>query len=284
LFLETILASKKAEVAERARERPLTVLERAAAEAGPCRPFLEALQSPGLSVIAEIKRASPSKGPIRADLDPASLARQYEAGGCACVSVLTDLLYFGAREKDLPSARAAVSVPVLRKDFLLAEYQLWESRAMGADAVLLIVAALEPRRLETLIRLSADLGMSQLVEVHDEAELRTALDAGATIIGVNNRDLRSFQVDLETTRRLMPMLPSGVTSVSESGITGPREAGAVRSWGADALLVGESLVTSHDPVRLIRELRIGARSDPDFRITKAFRESGSVEARAVVEG
>lgn len=258
MFLDVILADKQREVAEREAVRPLDVLERMAASANPCRDFQHALQKPGLSVIAEIKRASPSRGPIRPDLNALALAMEYEAGGCAVISVLTDGPHFGARDGDLPGARAAVSIPVLRKDFLTCEYQLWESRALGADAVLLIVAALERHALRRLISLSEKLGMCPLVEVHRQDEVEAAVDAGARVFGINNRDLHSFRVDLETTRRLRPMIPPGGVTISESGILGPAEAALVRSWGADAVLVGEALVSSPNPGDLIREMRSGS--------------------------
>jgi indole-3-glycerol phosphate synthase len=254
VFLDAILASKRTEVAERRQSHPLGVLEAIAEHANQPRNFLGAIRAPGLSVIAEIKRASPSKGPIRPDLDPPALAREYEAGGCSAISVLTDGLHFGAREGDLRAASGAVSVPVLRKDFLIDEYQLWESRAMGADAVLLIVAAMNRQNLRRLVTLSGELGMCPLVEVHAEAEVEGALDAGAQLIGINNRDLRTFRVDLETTRRLKPLIPPTVAVVSESGIAGARDAALVRSWGVDAVLVGEALVSSGNPANLIEAL------------------------------
>lgn len=213
-------------------------------------------------MIAEIKRASPSKGPIRPDLDAQALARGYETGGCSALSVLTDGPHFGALEGDLPAARAAVSIPVLRKDFLISEYQLWESRALGADAVLLIVAALERQTLRRLISLAVELGMCPLVEVHAEDEVEAAVEAGARVIGINNRDLRTFRVDLETTQRLRTMIPPEIAVISESGISGPSEAAVVRSWGVDAVLVGEALVRSADPAALIRSLT-GASAAPD---------------------
>ena len=254
MFLDTILADKRREVDENRRVRPQAALEPEVAGMGPCRDFQRAIRKPGLSVIAEIKRASPSKGPIRPDLDPQALARDYEGGGCAALSVLTDGPHFGALEGDLPAARAAVSIPVLRKDFLTCEYQIWESRVLGADAVLLIVAAMEPPTLRSLISLSAELGMCPLVEVHAEQEVEAAVDAGARVIGINNRDLRSFRVDLETTHRLRSMIPPEIAVIGESGISGPSEAALVRSWGVDAVLVGEALVRSDAPAGLIRHL------------------------------
>lgn len=254
MYLEAILEHKQREVAERSAQLPLGALMRRAESAGPPRDFLSALRRPGLGVIAEVKRASPSRGPIRPDLDAPALAARYESGGCAALSVLTDQRHFGARPEDLQQVRAAVSVPVLRKDFILDQYQLWESRAMGADALLLIVAALDRRVLARLVELAGGLGMLPMVEVHTAEEVEIALDCGASVVGINNRDLRTFRVEIETTRRLRPLIPPEVAVVSESGIAGPREAGLVREWGADAVLVGEALVTSEDPAGLVRAM------------------------------
>jgi indole-3-glycerol phosphate synthase len=254
VFLSRILEAKRREVEERSARRPLEELRRLAAAAAAPRDFATALRRPGLGVIAEVKRASPSKGPIRPDLDPVALARAYELGGCAAISVLTDEPFFAAQADDLESVRAAVSVPVLRKDFLLSEYQLYEARAMGADAALLIVAALEPEELSALIGLAVALGMCPLVEVHTEGEVEAALEAGAKVVGINNRDLTTFKVDLETTRRLRPLVPPGVGVVAESGIATPEQAALVASWGVDAVLVGEALVASEDPAGLVRAM------------------------------
>ncbi len=256
MFLERILADKRAEVAHRQEAKPIAELQRLASTMAPSRDFRHALRAPGLSVIAEVKRASPSRGPIAPDLNAAALARSYEEGDCSAVSVLTDETHFRARPGDLGEARAAVSVPVLRKDFLIDEYQLWESRTMGADAVLLIVAALEPGILRRMITTAGELGICPLVEVHTEGELEIALGCGADVIGINNRDLHSFAVALETTHGLAKLVPSEALVVSESGIAGPREASLVRSWGADAILVGEALVASENPGLLLSRLRV----------------------------
>lgn len=254
MYLETILAAKQVEVASRTAERSLAELERAVASMPATRDFIAALRKPGLSVIAEVKRASPSRGAIRPGLDAATLASSYEAGGCAAISVLTDAAHFGARGDDLQVARAAVSVPVLRKEFVISEYQLWESRAMGADAVLLIVAAMDAPALRRMVRLTTEIGLASLVEVHGEEETSTALDCGASIIGINNRDLVTFQVDLSTTARLIGLIPAGIPTVSESGISGPEDAAELYGLGIDAVLVGEALVTSPDPARSVRAL------------------------------
>jgi len=257
MFLDRILEAKRREVDARRSHVPLETLKLRVAEAAEPRDLVSALRGDGLAIVAEVKRASPSKGPLRPDLDPVALARQYESGGCAAVSVLTDETNFAARPGDLPEVRGAVGVPVLRKDFVVADYQVWEARAMGADAVLLIVAALDPADLARLIDLAGQLGICPLVEVHTADEVRLALDAGARMIGINNRDLHSFRVDLEVTRRLRPLVPSGVLVVAESGISSAADAAAMRGLGVDAVLVGEALVTSEDPAALIRAMSRG---------------------------
>lgn len=262
MFLERILESKRIEVAERAVQTSLETLKRRAAEAPDPRELVAALRRPGLGVIAEVKRASPSKGPLRPDLDAPALARLYEEGGCTAISVLTDGPHFGARPDDLPAVRGAVSVPVLRKDFLIADYQLWEARAMGADAVLLIVAALDLETLARFIGVAGGLGMTALVEVHTAEEVKVALECGARVVGINNRDLHSFRVDLEVTRRLRPLVPAGVAVVAESGISGPADAAALRELGVDAVLVGEALVTAEDPAAMVRAISSGAGRAP----------------------
>ncbi len=209
-----------------------------------------------LAVIAEIKRASPSRGSLREDLDPAGLARRYEEGGAACLSVLTEPDYFRGSPEDLAAARAAVALPVLRKDFLVHPDQVFETRGMGADAALLIAAVLSRGELETMLGLAAELGLQCLVEVHDEGELARALEAGARLIGVNNRDLRTFRVDLAVTERLAPMVPPECTVVSESGVFSAADAARAAASGADAVLVGETLVRAADPAALVAELAV----------------------------
>lgn len=219
------------------------------------RDFRGALAGPGLSVIAEIKRRSPSRGELAPGLVAADLARAYEAGGAACVSVLTDHEFFGGSPDDLRQARAACSLPVLRKDFTLSPIDVVEARLMGADAVLLIVAALPDAELARLHALATELGMAALVEVHDEAELERALAAGASIVGVNQRDLRTFAVEERRAARLAARIPAGVLKVAESGIRTRDDAAACEQAGFDAVLVGESLVTSPDPAASVRALR-----------------------------
>lgn len=267
MFLDKILAVRRASPRFQQGPSSLPALRREAAGAPPVRDFAAAIMSrrgsaaahgdsPSPCVIAEIKRASPSKGPLRPDLDPRALAAGYERGGAAALSVLTEEPHFRGSLDDLRAVREACRLPILRKDFLLEEWEVVEARAAGADAVLLIVAALPPGRLAALLAEAEDLGMAALVEVHEEAEVDVALAAGARMIGINNRDLRSFQVDLATTRRLAPRIPEGVIRVSESGIF---TAGDLGNLGRiDAVLVGEALVTSPDPEAALAALRMPA--------------------------
>jgi len=255
-FLDGILARKADEVAARRAALPVGELEaRARAAPGP-RPFALALSRRGgpPRFIAEVKRASPSAGPIDASLDAPAQAKRYAAAGAAAVSVLTDGPGFGGSLEDLAAARAAVSVPLLRKDFVLDRYQLLEARAWGADAALLIVAALPGEALRRLVDACSDLALAALVEVHDEGEAEAALVAGARVVGVNNRDLRTFRVDLAASERVLPMLPADVLGVAESGIRGPAEVARLRRCGAANFLVGEALVRAADPGTLLREM------------------------------
>lgn len=211
--------------------------------------------APGLSVIAEIKRRSPSKGDLAGELDPRLLAAEYEGGGAAALSVLTDEEFFAGSPADLAAARAAVALPVLRKDFTVSGHDVCDARLMGADAVLLIVAALDESELNALVALAAEVGIDALVEVHDEDEVALALRAGATIVGVNQRDLVTFEVDTQRATRVLRALPSGVVKVAESGITGPADAAVLGQAGFDAILVGESLVCSAHPGAAVSALR-----------------------------
>jgi indole-3-glycerol phosphate synthase len=211
------------------------------------------------AIVAEVKRRSPSRGDMAADLDPAQTAEQYALGGAACLSVLTDVGYFGGSVDDLVAARGAVSVPVLRKDFTVDARDVCDARIMGADAVLLIVAALDNAELADFHALALEIGMDALVEVHDEAELERAVAVGARLVGVNQRDLTTFEVDSERAVRMAPLIPGSVTRVAESGISGPSDASTLVNAGYHALLVGESLVTAGDRTAAIKALRgVGA--------------------------
>lgn len=252
--LDKILAHKVEEVAARKARASAAAMSAAAQEAPPPRDVRAAVRRATVTLIAEIKRASPSRGVLLADFDPLALATTYAAHGAAALSVLTDARFFGGDLAHLTAARAAVSVPVLRKDFVLDPYQVYEARAAGADAVLLIVAALDDACLADLHALVTGLGMAALVEVHDEAELARALALGAPLIGVNNRDLRTFAVDLATTERLARLLPADVTLVAESGIFSGTDVRRMGAAGAHAVLVGEALVTAPDVAARVREL------------------------------
>ena len=257
-YLDRILdAHRRAAVDDR---RSLDDLADVASRCGATRGFRNALERvEGLGVIAEIKRRSPSKGDLYANLDAGNVAREYAQGGATCLSVLTDHEFFGGSADDLTTARSAVDVPVLRKDFTVCPADVYDARIMGADAVLLIVAALDVNELATLHGLAAELGLDALVEAHDEAEVARALDVGATLIGVNQRDLVTFEVDTQRAVRVARTIPVGVVRVAESGIRGPDHSRALHAAGYQAVLVGESLVTSGDRATAVRELRGGNR-------------------------
>ncbi len=259
MILEEIVAAKKRELKRAKEERPPAELRSKARSAAPLRDFGRALRREGeVSIIAEIKRASPVRGLLRESLDPASLARQYAEGGARAISVLTDREFFRGSVEDLRAARLAVELPVLRKDFVLDEYQLWESRVMLADAALLIVRLLERTQLREYLALAREeLRLATLVEVHTERELERALDAQAPIVGINNRDLESFRVTLETTARLRPLVPAETTVVSESGIASAADLALLRHLGVHAALIGEELVRAADPAAKLRELHGG---------------------------
>jgi indole-3-glycerol phosphate synthase len=255
-FLSDILARKRLEVAAARRAVPEAELRARLRDLPPARDLEAALSLRGgpARVIAEVKRASPSLGAISTRLDAAAQARAYAAAGAAAISVLTDGPGFGGSLADLAQVRAAVDVPLLRKDFVVDGYQLLEARAHGADAALLIVAALEGDALRRLLDGCRSLGLAALVEVHDEAEVDVALGAGAGVVGVNNRDLATFAVDLAVSERLLPLLPAAVRGVAESGVRTPDDARRLRRAGAANLLVGEALVRAPDPGALLREL------------------------------
>ena len=252
-YLDAILAAHRERAASDRRSR--AEVEAAAADrAGGVRDFAAALRGDALAVIAEVKRRSPSKGDLHADLDPAVLAKEYSAGGAAAMSVLTDGPHFGGSPADLSAARGACDLPVLRKDFTVCEADVLDAKAMGADAVLLIVAALDDAELSSFHALATEVGLAALVEAHDEAEVERALHAGARIVGVNQRDLVTFAVDTDRAVRVATAIPGTVVKVAESGIRGPADAARLREAGYDAVLVGEHLVTSGDPAGAIREL------------------------------
>lgn len=225
---------------------------------------MAALSCDDVAVIAEVKRASPSKGALAAIADPAALARDYQAGGARVISVLTEPHRFGGSLQDLASVREVVSVPLLRKDFVVSSYQLWEARAHGADMVLLIVAALEQNALVSLVERAVSIGMVPLVEVHTEGELDRALDSGARVIGVNARDLATLKVDRSIFGRLAARIPDGIIKVAESGVRGPHDLLAYAAAGADAVLVGESLVVGKNPRTAVADL-VTAGSHPALR-------------------
>lgn len=252
-YLDRIVARHR-ELA-RLDTRPLQVLLDSAKGQTAVRGFRAALAaSEQLAVIAEVKRRSPSKGDLNVGLDPALLASQYERGGATCLSVLTDEDHFGGSTTDLHIARQACSLPVLRKDFTVSERDVLDARLMGADCVLLIVAALSDAELADFHALAIEVGLDALVEVHDEAELDRALAVGSTLVGVNQRNLVTFQVDHDRARRMAALIPEAVVSVAESGVRGRADAAALRSAGYDALLVGESLITAGDPADALAQL------------------------------
>jgi indole-3-glycerol phosphate synthase len=252
--LEALLEGVREDLAAREAATPLAELNERAAAAPAARNAMAALKAPGVGVIAEIKRSSPSRGAIADIADPAKLASIYADGGARAISVLTEERRFGGSLADLAAVRAAVDVPLLRKDFIVSPYQVHESRAYGADMVLLIVAALEQNVLVGLLERVESLGMTALVEAHTEDEASRALAAGAKVIGINARDLKTFEVDRDAFGRIAPGLPSEIITVAESGVRGPADLLAYAGAGADAVLVGEGLVTSSDPRTTVSEL------------------------------
>lgn len=261
-ILQKILARKVEEVAERTARVPLAKLVAQIAELPPTRGFAAALEltisEARAAVIAEVKKASPSQGVIRADFDPAAIARSYEVGGASCLSVLTDADFFQGSEAFLQQARAACALPVLRKDFTIDPYQVYEARAIGADAILLIVAALDDADLLEMALIAAELDLDVLVEVHDEAELERALEIPASMIGVNNRNLRTFEVSLDTTLRMLGQVPRDRLLVTESGIHSRADVERLRSVGVNAFLVGEAFMRSDDPGAQLAKLFLAA--------------------------
>ena len=257
MYLDKILAQHR-EVAE-ADNRDLDALIETSLSAPAPRGFASRLRQDStnnLAVIAEIKRRSPSRGSLNSELDPTLIAQSYEEGGASCLSVLTDADFFGGSVSDLQQARLSVNLPVLRKDFTVSRHDICDARIMGADCVLLIAAALSKSELTEFFNFSIELGLDALVEVHDETELTLAIDSGATLIGVNQRDLHTFQVDHQRAVRMAAMIPTNVVRVAESGVKNRDDALSLRDAGYDAVLVGESLVTSNNISNSVRELRV----------------------------
>ena len=257
MYLDKILAQHR-EVAE-ADNRDLDALIETSLSALAPRGFASRLRQDStnnLAVIAEIKRRSPSRGSLNSELDPTLIAQSYEEGGASCLSVLTDADFFGGSVSDLQQARSSVNLPVLRKDFTISRHDICDARIMGADCVLLIAAALSKSELTEFFKFSIELGLDALVEVHDEPELTLAIDSGATLIGVNQRDLHTFQVDHQRAVRMAAMIPTNVVRVAESGVKTRDDARSLRDAGYDAVLVGESLVTSNNISNSVRELRV----------------------------
>jgi indole-3-glycerol phosphate synthase len=252
--LDEIVDGVRVDLAEREAAVPLADVKDAARRAPEALDPMPRFRAAGVSVIAEVKRSSPSKGALAEIADPAALAADYAAGGAATISVLTEERRFGGSLDDLRAVRAAVGIPVLRKDFIVTSYQLWEARAAGADLALLIVAALDQVALECLVDRAQSIGLTPLVEVHDEEEVDRALDAGATLIGVNARNLKTLEVDRDTFSRLAPRIPDDVVRVAESGVRGPHDVFEYAKQGANVVLVGETLVKGKDPRTAVADL------------------------------
>lgn len=255
--LAGIVAGVADDLAERQERIPLDTLKQRAQRMPPALDPLPIFRSPGVSVIAEVKRASPSAGALASIDDPAELARSYAAGGAAAISVLTESRRFGGSLADLAAVRAAVDVPVLRKDFVISAYQLWEARAVGADMVLLMASVLDQQALVCLVERAESIGLTPLVEAHTATEVERSLLAGARLLGINNRDLTTLRIDLATFASLAPMVPDSVVRVAESGIRGPHDVFEMAQAGADAVLVGTSLVSgsaSSDPAAAVADL------------------------------
>jgi indole-3-glycerol phosphate synthase len=252
--LDEIIEGVRTDLSEREATVPLSDLKEAARHAPDALDPMPAFRAPGVSVIAEVKRSSPSKGALATISDPARLAANYQSGGAATISVLTERRRFGGSLADLEAVRAAVRIPVLRKDFMVTSYQLWEARAAGADLALLIVAALSQNELEALLDRAVSIGLTPLVEVHDEEEVERALAAGATLIGVNARNLKTLEVDRDTFARLAPRIPDDVVRVAESGVRGAHDVFEYAKQGANVVLVGETLVKGDDPRSAVADL------------------------------
>ena len=264
-ILVEILDHKRAEVAARRRKRSLQEVRRAAESAPPAMGFADAVSDHRPAVIAEIKRASPSEGVIRPNFDPAAIAESYRRSGAACLSVLTDERFFMGADAHLAEARGAVCLPTLRKDFTIDPYQLYEARALGADCVLLIASALEAMHMAELDELAGELAMDVLVEVHDRTELESALALQPRLVGINNRNLHTFETRLDTTLELLADIPDGVTVVTESGIHTPEDVGRLRAAGVEAFLVGTAFMREADPGTALRRLFAAGKDDAGDR-------------------
>jgi indole-3-glycerol phosphate synthase len=262
--LDDIVEGVRIDVATRMESVSIEDLKERAASVPPARDLESVLRGDDVCVIAEVKRSSPSRGPLAEIADPAALAMEYEAGGAHCISVLTEERRFGGSLADLAAVRAAVDIPVLRKDFIVTSYQLWEAKAYGADVILLIVAALEQEALVSLIERTRSLGLTALVEVHDEEEVGRAVAAGATVIGVNARNLKTLEVDRGTFERVAPCIPDSAVKIAESGVRDAHDLIVYAEAGADAVLVGESLVTGKDPRTAVHDL-VTAGAHPALR-------------------
>ena len=252
--LDEIIEGVRLDLADREAVTPIEELKAAALRAPDALDPMPRFRADGVSVIAEVKRSSPSKGALATIADPAALAADYEAGGAATISVLTEQRRFGGSLDDLRAVRESVRIPVLRKDFIVTSYQLWEARAAGADLALLIVAALDQHQLEGLLDRAVSIGLTPLVEVHDEEEVDRALEAGAQLIGVNARNLKTLEVDRDTFSRLAPRIPDDVVRVAESGVRGPHDVFEYAKQGANVVLVGETLVRGDNPREAVADL------------------------------
>ena len=251
--LDGIIAGVVEDLGQRITDTPLSELRSRVADVAPALDPLPTFREPGVSIIAEVKRKSPSKGELADIPDPASLAGQYAKGGAAAISVLTERRRFGGSLADLDAVRDHVDIPVLRKDFIVDPYQLWEARAHGADLALLMVVSLGSGQLTDMLGLCGELGLTALVESHTAEELGRAIDAGATLLGINARDLTTLKVDRSVFAELAPLVPEGTVRVAESGVAGPEDVAEYHAWGADVVLVGEALVRSGDPRTAVRE-------------------------------
>ncbi|MFQ6132864.1 MAG: indole-3-glycerol phosphate synthase TrpC [Armatimonadota bacterium] len=253
MILDEIIAHKKEELAQKKRRQTADRLDEICSCMDPPRSLPRALRQPGVQIIAEMKRCSPSAGVIREHFEPKPIAASYQAGGAAAVSVLTDARYFGGDDRHVADARLACDLPVLRKEFIVDEWQVYESRALAADAVLLLVRALSDEQLDDYLWTAKDLGMAALVEAHDEWDIERAVAVGASVIGINNRDLSTFEVDLHTTLKLRPLVPEGVVVVSESGIETRGDLMRLAEAGVDAALIGTALMAAEDIESKLRE-------------------------------